>query len=111
MTLRVVAAYDRRWTVFWATTYSFELPFFESFLLPRLGEPPLNATLLVDAGQHAKALQDLTSDTPWRGARANRDYLLRGVAPTNGAFHPKTYLFANERTGLLYVGSGNLTMG
>ena len=110
MTLRVVAGFERRWSVFWATTYTFELPFFESFLLPRLGEPPLNATILIDAHRHADALQDLAADTPWRGARANRDYLIRGVAPTNGAFHPKTYLFANERTGLLYVGSGNLTM-
>jgi len=41
MTLRAVASFDRRWTVFWATTYAFELPFFESYLFPRLGEPPL----------------------------------------------------------------------
>ncbi len=96
--------------MFWATTYTFELPFFESFLLPRLGEAPLNATVLVDAHRHADALQNLGVDTPWRGARANRDYLVRGVAPTNGAFHPKTYFFGNDRTGLLYVGSGNLAM-
>jgi hypothetical protein len=110
VTLRVVASFDRHWTVFWATTYTFELPFFESFLLPRLGEPPLNATILVDAKRLADAVQDLAGDTPWRGARANRDYLVRGVAPTRGAFHPKTYFFGNYRTGVLLVGSGNLTM-
>lgn len=111
MTLKAVASFDRRWTVFWATTYSFELPFFESYLLPRLGEPPLNATLLVDADRYADALQNLSAETPWRGERANRDYLVRGVAPTRGAFHPKTYFFGNDQTGLLLVGSGNLTMG
>lgn len=111
MSLRVAASFERRWVVFWATTYTFELPFFESFLLGRLNERPLNATVLVDAHRYADALQDLSSDTPWRGARANRDYLVRGVAPTSGAFHPKTYFFGNERTGVLYVGSGNLTMG
>jgi len=111
LSLRVAASFERRWAVFWATTYTFELPFFESFLLGRLNERPLNATVLVDAHRYADALQDLSSDTPWRGARANRDYLVRGVAPTSGAFHPKTYFFGNERTGVLYVGSGNLTMG
>src|SRR5687767_12776400 len=87
VSVRVVAGFERRWSVFWATTYTFELPFFESFLLPRLGDPPLNATILIDAHGHASALQDLGGDTPWRGARANRDYLIRGVAPTTGAFH------------------------
>lgn len=111
MTLRVVSAFDRRWTVFWATTYSFELPLFESFLLPRLGEPPLNAVVLTDRHRYASALQALGNDTPWRGSRANRDYVLRGAPITAGAFHPKTYLLANQQRGTLLVGSGNLTMG
>lgn len=110
MTVRLVSSFERRWTIFWATTYTFEIAFFEGFLLPRLGDPPLNATLMVDRDGHANALQGIGPDTPWRGARANRDYLIRGVAPTNGVFHPKTYFFADEKTGVLYVGSGNLTM-
>ena len=110
MTIRATASFDRRWTLFWATTYTFEPVFFESFLLPRLGEPPLNATILVDAHKYAEALQDLTADAPWRSTRANRDYLIRGVVVTAGAFHPKTYLFGNDRNGRLLVGSGNLAM-
>ena len=110
MTIKAAAAFDGRSRLCWATSYTFEPVFFESFLLPRLGGPPLNATLLVDAHRYADALQDLASDAPWRSSRANRDYLIRGVAPTDAAFHPKTYLFASERGGRLLVGSGNLAM-
>lgn len=110
MSIRATASFDRRWSLFWATTYTFEPVFFESFLLPRLGDPPLNATILADAYRYADALQDLSTDAPWRSTRANRDYLIRGVAVTGGAFHPKTYLFANEEGGRLLVGSGNLAM-
>ena len=109
--LRVTAAFERRWRVLWATSYTFEPVFFESFLLPRLGDPPLNVTILVDRHRLADAWQDLGDTTPWRGSRANRDYLVRGVAPTNGAFHPKTYFLADEQTGVLFVGSGNISMG
>ena len=110
MSIRATGSFDRRWTLFWATTYTFEPVFFESFLLPRLGEPPLNATILADAYRYADALQDLSTDAPWRSTRANRDYLIRGVVVTDGAFHPKTYLFGNEAGGRLLVGSGNLAM-
>lgn len=108
MTIKATVWFDRRTTVFWATTYTFEPVFFESFLLPRLGEAPLNAVVLVDWLRAADALQTLTADTPWRGSRANRDYLMRGVASTDGAFHSKTYLFADATRGQLLVGSGNL---
>jgi hypothetical protein len=110
VSVRATASFDRRWTLFWATTYTFEPVFFESFLLPRLGEPPLNATILADAYRYADALQDLSSDAPWRSTRANRDYLIRGVVVTGGAFHPKTYLFGDLTGGRLVVGSGNLAM-
>ena len=110
MSLRATASFDRRWSLFWATTYTFEPVFFESFLLPRLGDPPLNATILADAYRYADALQDLSTDAPWRSTRANRDYLIRGVVVTGGAFHPKTYLFGDETGGRLLVGSGNLAM-
>jgi hypothetical protein len=98
--LQVTATFDKRWRVFWATSYTFDPVFFESFLLPRLGDPPLNATVLIDRHCLADAWQDLEATSPWR-ARANRDYLVRGVGPTQGAFHPKTYLVADERAGVL----------
>ena len=42
-----------------------------------------------------------------RVRRINRDYLLRPVAWHGHSFHPKTYLFGNENSGALLVGSGN----
>ena len=69
VTLRATASFDDAGRLFWATTYTFEPVFFESFLLPRLGEPPLNATVLADAYRYADALQDL-STTPHGDRRA-----------------------------------------
>ena len=100
---------SRRWTSFFATTYSIELEFFDEYLFRRLGEPPLNATVLIDAGKHAQ-LWTNGGDRARRLRRANRDYLLRPVLFGTGAFHPKTYLLGNASEGRLLVGSGNLTM-
>jgi hypothetical protein len=100
---------SRRWTSFFATTYSIELEFFDEYLFRRLGEPPLSATILTDAGAHAR-LWTSGADESRRLRRANRDYLLRPVLFGTGVFHPKTYLLANASEGRLLVGSGNLTM-
>lgn len=108
MTVKVSTYFQHRWTVFWATTYTFELPMFDSFWFPRLGQPPLNATLLVDARRLAATWASMLPDESWRLQRANRQYLVRGVFIPGGAFHPKTYLFANGKDGALLVGSGNL---
>ena len=35
-------------TAFWATTYSVDLHLFNEYLLPRLGDPPLNVVVLAD---------------------------------------------------------------
>src|SRR6266498_1076588 len=50
MSIRVAREFQGRWSCFWATSYSLELELFDEYLLRRLGEPPLNATLLVDFG-------------------------------------------------------------
>jgi len=100
---------SRRWTSFFATTYSMELEFFDEYLFRRLGEPPVNATVLIDAGVHAR-LWTGGGDQTRRLRRANRDYLLRPVLSGTGAFHPKTYLLGNASEGRLLVGSGNLTL-
>ena len=102
-------SFNGRWSSFFATTYSIELEFFDEYLFRRLGEPPLNATVLTDAGTHAR-LWISGDDQTRRLRRANRDYLLRPVLFGTGAFHPKTYLFGNASEGVLLVGSGNLTM-
>jgi hypothetical protein len=107
--MKVAGSFNGRWTSFFATTYSIELEFFDEYLFRRLGEPPLNATVLTDAGTHAR-LWTTGEDQTRRLRRANRDYLLRPVLFGTGAFHPKTYLFGNASEGVLLVGSGNLTM-
>ena len=106
--MKVAASFSGRWTSFFATTYSIELEFFDEYLFRRLGEPPLNATVLTDAGTHGRLWT--SDDQTRRLRRANRDYLLRPVLFGTGAFHPKTYLFGNASEGVLLVGSGNLTM-
>ena len=99
-----------RWTCLWATSYQFEPQFFEQFLFRRLGDPPLNVTLLLDADELAKTWATMASGEQWRLQRVGRDYLVRGVQPGSGSFHAKTYFFGNARDGLLLVGSGNLTL-
>ncbi len=108
MTVKVSSYFQNRWTLFWATSYTFEFSIFDEFWFPRLGEPPLNATLLIDATQLAETWADISEGEESRVRRANRDYLVRGVRLGGGAFHPKTYFFANNKEGVLLVGSGNL---
>ncbi len=99
-----------RWTCFWATAYQFEPPLFEQFLFRRLGDPPLNVTLLLDADKLAETWAAMAGGEQWRLQHVGRDYLVRGVKPGSGSFHAKTYFFGNARDGLLLVGSGNLTL-
>jgi hypothetical protein len=103
------ALFVPRWSCLWATAYQFEPPLFEEFLLRRLGEPPLNVTLLLDGPRLAETWERLGDAERRRLRRVGRDYLARGVR-LGGSFHAKTSLFANERDGILLVGSGNLTM-
>ncbi len=109
MSLRVGADFQGRWSAFWGTTYSFEHRLFDEYWFPRLGEPPLNATILVDANRLAETWAGFEGEE-WRLRRVNRDYLVRGVSPTSGAFHPKTYFFGHQHEGVLLVGSGNLSL-
>jgi hypothetical protein len=110
MSVRVAADFQGRWSCFWATSYTLELELFDEYLFRRLGEPPLNATLLVDFDRLARGLQTIGVEDSRLLRRANRDYLLRGVGLGSGAFHPKTYFFGNQKEGVLLVGSGNLTL-
>lgn len=107
--MKIARSFNGRWTSFFATTYSIELEFFDEYLFRRLGDPPLSATVLADAGSHAR-LWTTGGDALRRLRRVNRDYLLRPVLLGSGAFHPKTYLLGNAEEGVLLVGSGNLTL-
>jgi hypothetical protein len=93
----------------WVTTYNLDLGLFDSFLLPRLGDPPLNVVVLADQHKVDKALLAIPHDEAWRLRRTNRRWLLR---PMNGggAFHPKTLLTVTRDRAILLVGSGNLSL-
>jgi hypothetical protein len=96
--------------VFWGTTYSFELELFDEYLFRRLGDPPLNATLLVDFATLARTWAGIQPGEEWRVQQVNRQYLVRPAGTSHGRFHPKTYFFANDKEATLLVGSGNLSM-
>ena len=95
-------------TALWATTYGIDLALFSEFLRPRLGEPPLNVTVLADHRRLAASLQRIPVERTDTLATVNRSWLLRGVR-TTGAFHPKSYLAVTGRHATLLVGSGNLS--
>ncbi|MGH3276601.1 MAG: hypothetical protein ACRDNZ_20020 [Streptosporangiaceae bacterium] len=97
-------------TAFWATTYSIDLGLFNEFLLPRLGEPPLNVAVLADQRRLAASLERIPAERVDTLASVNRRWLLRGVQAA-GAFHPKSYLAVSSGAAVLLVGSGNLSAG
>jgi hypothetical protein len=109
VSIRVAREFQHRWSCFFATSYTLELELFDNFLFRRLGERPLNVTVLCDFNRLAHRLADIPAEDARLLQRANRDYLLRGVALAR-SFHPKTYFFGNEKEGVLLVGSGNLSL-
>ncbi|BCL16042.1 phospholipase D-like domain-containing protein [Micromonospora sagamiensis] len=106
----VVELFTGAATALWATTYSVDLALFNEFLLPRLGEPPLNVVVLADHRRLATALDRLDAGTVDTVAAVNRRWLLRGVRPGGQRFHPKTYLAVTRTRATLLVGSGNLSV-
>jgi HKD family nuclease len=110
MSIQPAALFTPRWEIFWGTTYSFELELFDEYLFRRLGDPPLNATVLVDFATLAGTWDAIRPGEEWRVQRVNRLYLVRAAGKSQGRFHPKTYFFANGKEGALLVGSGNLSL-
>lgn len=106
--MRVLADFSARWTTCWVTTYTFEPAFFDTVMARRLGDPPLNVVVLADQDRLARTWRDIGPGERWSIRGANRSYLIRGVSLPAGVFHPKTILLANDREGVLLVGSGNV---
>jgi hypothetical protein len=96
-------------TAFWATTYSVDLHLFNEYLLPRLADPPLNVVVLADHHRLSTVLQRIPPEQAETLAAVNRKWLLRGISPSGGVFHPKTYLSVHSARAVLLVGSGNLS--
>ena len=110
MSIQPASLFTPRWEIFWGTTYSFELEFFDEYLLRRLGDLPLNVTVLVDFASFARTWEAIQPGEEWRLRRVNRLYLVRAAGRPQGRFHPKAYFFANATEGVLLVGSGNLSL-
>lgn len=102
--------FTRSTSALWATTYNFDLRLVNEFLLPGLGQPPINMTVLADGRRLAKTLSLIAGDDTDRLAFVNRRWLLRGVHPPGPTFHPKSYLSVAGRHATLLVGSGNLSV-
>lgn len=103
--------FGRSTTAFWATTYNVDVRLFSEYLLPRLGAPPINATVLADQTILARGMARIRPDREGGLATVNRRWLLRGVRAGGAAFHPKSYLSVSPGRAFLLVGSGNLSAG
>jgi hypothetical protein len=89
-------------------TYSFDLPFFESYLLRFLVDGGASTvTVAADASWLAERLPSWIEAGEVR--EAGRSYTLHGVS-VGGVFHPKLMLAASENSGAVFVGSGNISM-
>ena len=104
----VAELFTRSASALWATTYGVDLGLFSEFLLPRLGDPPLNIAVLADDRRLAASLDRIPRERADTLATVNRRWLLRGIRP-GGAFHPKSYLAITSSQATLLVGSGNLS--
>lgn len=101
------ADFSYRWSICWITTFTLDPGFLGTFLLPRLGEPPLNVVVLADAQKLTEIWRDLQPDDVAQLRGLNRSYLVHPVT-VGGAFHPKTVFLGNSNEGVLLAGSGNL---
>lgn len=96
-------------SAFWATTYNIDLTLFSEFLLSRLGDPPLNVVVLSDQTRLDSSLKRIPRDNVDTLSSVNKKWLLRGILPGTGSFHPKSYLSVTGKRVKLLVGSGNLS--
>ena len=82
-----------------------------SYLLGRLGEPPLNVVVLADRDRLDATLDSLPPERITSLGPVNRRWLLRGARLGTGRFHPKSYLTVTGSIGRrCSSGSGNLSI-
>ncbi len=100
---------DFRPTEAYILTFSIDLHYYESFLLPLIQQLGCRKNVVIADGN--KIHDDLESDPSYLN-KIGREYLLIPIH-SDFAFHPKIYLFkkkAKDSTFLLcFMGSGNLT--
>lgn len=92
------------------TTFTFGTRFFEDYALEnfRSLQENGNVSVLVDDREYRDLLKAAMTDAESFPKLANLRYLLHPIR-VRGVFHPKVFLFANKRRGLLIIGSANFT--
>ena len=69
---RICGDFSARWSVCWATTYTFEPSFFETVIARRMGEPPRNIVVLADGPHLADLWARIGPAERWSIRGANR---------------------------------------
>lgn len=90
------------------TSYTFDPIFFESFFLPKLRHTGVNNIIvLLDSSSY----DEIILQYPSYGFNSDKRLynLVRKSPSKKGVFHPKVSMIFGEGTGMLVVGSGNLT--
>lgn len=92
------------------TTFTFGTRFFEDYALEnfRSLQDNGNISVLVDEGEYRDLLKAAMENAESFPKQANLRYLLHPIR-VPGVFHPKVFLFASKRRGLLLIGSANFT--
>ncbi len=86
------------------TTYNFEIPFFEQYILPLLTKNSIKTiNLFVDSEQLNQALSRNSS------FHLGRKYFVTPIR-INGAFHPKVILLIGEKKAKLIISSANIKL-
>ncbi|MBI5397707.1 MAG: hypothetical protein HZA91_20610 [Verrucomicrobia bacterium] len=91
-------------------TYNFGSRFFEDYALETFKalQDNGNVTVLLDGGEYDDLLHAAAEHADSFPKQANLRYLLHPIR-VPGVFHPKVFLFAGKKRGLLLIGSANFT--
>jgi hypothetical protein len=92
------------------TTYNFGSRFFEDYALENFKslQDNGNVSVLLDEGEYQDLLKAAGENAESFPKQANLRYLLHPIR-VPGVFHPKVFLLAGKRRGLLLIGSANFT--
>ena len=104
--VRIPTLLDAAWDSALIMTYGADLEFYEQHLLPLLARSR-NRVIFSDGRQTARRLTDTNNRVQLR--QVNRTYVIAPVQADTAA-HAKLIMLLSEDSGLLAVGSGNLSM-
>ena len=90
------------------TCYTFDPIFFNTYFMPRLRACGItNVVVMMDASNYDQLLAEYPN---YKLDTSNQTYtLIRQEPNRHGVFHPKIIVLIGQESGMLFVGSGNLT--